>query len=159
MQLNNLSNPGFNPVDGDDIEIIHDNGAIERKKYWAPLEEVDNRPEAHVATITPENPNGVIIVGNNDITCPINTKFFISGQLLSSANELIPLTATFRMPIKATDGRIRMLLVGFNEGNFVIEVTFKESGEWFVDESLINSNLPSEQHMRFNKITAFVYDA
>jgi hypothetical protein len=35
MQITNLTNPGATPVDGDQIEIRHDSGAIERKQFTA----------------------------------------------------------------------------------------------------------------------------
>lgn len=38
MILNNLTNPGVAPVDGDWVEYVYGNGAREQKAYFAPLE-------------------------------------------------------------------------------------------------------------------------
>lgn len=39
-----LTNPNSTPVDGDWIRVVHDNGAIEEKFYYAPVEVVPDTP-------------------------------------------------------------------------------------------------------------------
>jgi hypothetical protein len=41
--IENLTNPGADPVDGDRIKITHGNGAVEIKEYHAPVDP-DPRP-------------------------------------------------------------------------------------------------------------------
>lgn len=41
MQIENLTNPGVDPVEGDLIQIVHPSGATETKHYWEPVEIVD----------------------------------------------------------------------------------------------------------------------
>lgn len=36
MIVDNLTNPGVAPVDGDQIRIVYANGATEQKQYWSP---------------------------------------------------------------------------------------------------------------------------
>lgn len=36
MEIENLSNPGETPVDGDLVRITHDSGAVEVKQYFTP---------------------------------------------------------------------------------------------------------------------------
>ena len=38
MTIENITNPGVDPIDGDWITIHHPSGAIERKTYYAPVE-------------------------------------------------------------------------------------------------------------------------
>ncbi len=37
MQIQNITNPGVAPVDGDFIRITYENGNVEEKHYWAPV--------------------------------------------------------------------------------------------------------------------------
>lgn len=37
MQIDNLTNPGVDPVDGDLVLVTHDNGATEQKTWYAPV--------------------------------------------------------------------------------------------------------------------------
>lgn len=46
MQIDNLTRPGQDPVDGDEMRYTHQNGTIEIKQYWAPV-----APEPYVPPV------------------------------------------------------------------------------------------------------------
>lgn len=48
MQIENLTHPGQDPVDGDKMRYTHANGIVEIKQYWTPVE-----PEAPVPVVDP----------------------------------------------------------------------------------------------------------
>lgn len=37
MQIENLTHPGFDPVDGDLMRYVYQSGALEEKHYWTPV--------------------------------------------------------------------------------------------------------------------------
>lgn len=46
MQIDNLTHPNQDPVDGDEMRYTHQNGTIEIKQYWSPVE-----PEPYVPPV------------------------------------------------------------------------------------------------------------
>ena len=99
----------------------------------------------------------VISAALDDVTCPVGTVLTVTAELRGHAG-VVPLTDTFRMPLRARDGREAMLVVDLVAGVAAITVPLRASGAWSVTEQSINESLPESAHMRFYGITAYVVE-
>lgn len=95
---------------------------------------------------------------NREATCPEGTVLTVSGEFLNPADEIIPITASFRTPVRASDGREKVVLVSMAEGIFTAVFKGSASGIWEVSEAGINSALPAAQHMAFAGIKIYVLE-
>lgn len=91
----------------------------------------------------------------SEVTCREGTRLTVSAEL-RSGHEVLPLTAQFRLPLRATDGRERVLLATMTNGHISIGATLRDSGIWRVDEAGINSALPAGQGFAFSGLTVYV---
>jgi hypothetical protein len=125
---------------------------------WTPPP--DLRPRLIVTEITADPAWGMAVSQDlSDVTIPAGATMTITAELRHPiANDVLPLDGTFRMPIRARDGREIVVLVGMQQGIATADIPLKQSGAWSVDEETINSGLPLEQHMQFAGITAFVVE-
>lgn len=94
----------------------------------------------------------------NDVTCPAGTVLNISAQVQIGGAPL-SVTATFRMPIVARDGREKVLLVALVGGVANFNAPMRESGVWEVTQAIINQGLPAAEQMDFAGITIYVVEA
>ena len=93
----------------------------------------------------------------DDVTCPVGAVLTVTAEL-RGASGIVPLTDTFRMPLRARDGREVMLVVSLVAGVATITVPLRESGAWSVTEQSINESLPESARMRFDGVTAYVVE-
>ena len=73
--------------------------------------------------------------------------------------QVLPLSDSFRMPMRSRDGRERVLLGHMTEGLLQIQVPLRESGVWSVTQDTVNEALPAEAHMRFAGMQVFAIEA
>lgn len=125
---------------------------------WTPPP--DPRPRLVVTAINADPAWGMAVSPElDDVTIPAGATVTITAELRHPiTDDLIPLDATFRMPIRARDGREIVVLVGVQQGIASVDIPLKSSGAWRADESTINSGLPGEQHMQFAGVTAYVIE-
>lgn len=95
--------------------------------------------------------------GTTEATLIKGTKLIPVGEL-QMGGQKVPVSARFRMPITATDGRERLILAILDQGTLTAEWTPSESGTWRVTEEAINRALPPEARMRFAGLTILVLD-
>jgi hypothetical protein len=112
------------------------------------------RPRIVITQIASSDPEALIAPG--DVTISIGESVAVLAELRAPDDSLIPLTAAFRMPVIARDGRERIVLARFENGLAEISTTFAESGVWQIRAAAINSALPVEQHMDFDGLDIYV---
>lgn len=94
-----------------------------------------------------------------DVTVPAGAVLTITAELRApDAETVLPVDATFRMPVRARDGREMVVLAGIQAGVATVDIPLRQSGSWSSTEALINSGLPHEQQMQFAGVTAFVLE-
>lgn len=91
----------------------------------------------------------------DDVTCPAGTTLTFHAAL-RQGTDVVPLTDTFRMPVRSRAGGEMMLAVEMVAGLATVTVTMSQSGAWFVTEDTINQDLPPGRRMRFGGIRVFV---
>lgn len=164
MDIINLTNPGAEPVDGDLIERRYPNGTVEQVQYWPPSSDptpAPLRPQLVVTAIVPDTEHAAQTVVHDltEVTCPAGTVLTVSAELRDPEGNLLPLSESFRMPLRARDGREKVLLAVMDGGQVTITAPFRESGAWSVTEHLINLSLPAEQQMSFAGVQVYVVEA
>jgi hypothetical protein len=92
-----------------------------------------------------------------EVTCLMGEAITFVGELQINSS-LIPLTDTFRMPVRARDGREKLLLVKVIDGKALLTVTFSSSGLWEVTEESLNEALPADRQMAFKGLKIFVVE-
>lgn len=154
MMIENLTNPGAEPVDGDMIQITHPSGAVERKPYWAPVPSPEPAMHLAITALTCTDPQALIQSG--EVTCAAGATVSATVEIRTPDGTLIPVTVSFRMPIVARDGRERILLASFVDGVATVQAALPESGVWLITEAQINAGLPVENRMRFDGLVLYV---
>lgn len=119
-----------------------------------------SRPRLVVTAIDADPAWGLAVSADlSDVTVLAGATVTISAELRAPDSEtVLPVNATFRMPIRARDGRELVVLVGLQQGIATVDIPLRASGAWRADESTINSGLPAEQRMRFAGVTAYVIE-
>lgn len=112
------------------------------------------RPRIVITQIVSSDPDALITL--SDVTISIGESVAVTVELRDPDDSLIPLTAAFRMPLVARDGRERIVLARFVDGVAEIAATLPDSGCWQVTEAKINHDLPSDQHMGFAGLDIYV---
>jgi len=91
----------------------------------------------------------------SEVTVPVGATVTATAQIMDGGN-ILPVNASFRMPVTASDGREIVALAQFVDGVAEIAIPFGASGIWSVAESTINRALPPEQQMSFAGVTVYV---
>jgi hypothetical protein len=128
------------------------------KIFTAPevVADLPQRPRIALDGITTSDIENTSIDGMYEVTCPVGTTTTVSASIVGQAGDVLPITASFRMPIQSRDGREFVVLAQFVHGVADITVPFSQSGVWSVTEAAINSALPPEQQMSFAGFTVYV---
>ena len=99
-----------------------------------------------------------LINGVSDVTCPVGTVLTVHADLRDAAGQVLPLTDSFRMPLRSRDGREKVLLAVMQDGTVTINAPLRESGAWSVTEAMINESLPPGNQMGFAGFQVFVVE-
>lgn len=94
-----------------------------------------------------------------EITCLAGAVITFKTELHSADGAILPLTDTFRMPMRSSDGREKILLVQMVDGIATITAPMRESGTWSATETTINEALPESSQMEFAGVKVFVCEA
>lgn len=124
MKIENLTNPGQAPVDGDRIRIIHDNGAIEEYTFYAPVEPVDT--------------NTYLYVDYPELST-VNTQIDLTVSVKFADNTPAPVTSTYYVPVirLADNKQAAFLTVNFTDGVASVSFTPTEPGIYIMDTGKI----------------------
>lgn len=127
----------------------------DQTEEFSPPLSAQPRPLIVITDIVCDDQNAAIQPG--DVTCAAGSSVAVTAELRDpSGSGTLPVSAAFRMPLVARDGRERYLLAAFADGVATIATTLAESGCWQIEESTINRDLPDEQHMSFAGLRIFV---
>lgn len=154
ITIENLTNPGADPVDGDMIQITHQSGAIERRRHWHAAPPPEPAMHLEITALTSSDPQAQIESG--EVTCAAGATVSATVEIRTPDGTLIPVTVSFRMPIVARDGRERILLASFVDGVATVQAALPESGVWLITEAQINAGLPAENRMKFSGLSIYV---
>lgn len=99
-----------------------------------------------------------LVNGVSDVTCPAGTVLTVHAELRDAAGTVMPLTDSFRMPLRSRDGREKVLLAVMENGVVSINAPLRESGAWSVTEAMVNESLPPDHQMGFGGFQVFVVE-
>ncbi len=118
------------------------------------------RPALVITSIEPDatHASQALINGVSDVTCPAGTVLTVHAELRDAAGAVLPLTDSFRMPLRSRDGREKVLLAVMENGVVSINAPLRESGAWSVTEAMINESLPPDHQMGFDGFQVFVVE-
>lgn len=142
-------------MDNDYLVRENPGGAVERILI-SPEPEPSPRPRIVITQIVCDDPDAVVDLDAGDVTCAAGAIVAATAELRMPDGSPLPLSAAFRMPLVARDGRERILRAQFVGGVAEIAATLPDSGCWRVTESTINQDLPEEHRMEFAGLTVFV---
>ena len=97
------------------------------------------------------------VVEGTEVTLNVGSRVAVSGRILMGG-KIVPVDASFRMPVMATDGRERLIGATAKAGIVTAAWTPKESGIWRITQALINRALPPEKRMSFLGLSVFAQE-
>lgn len=113
-------------------------------------------PEIVITSIISDKPGSVIKPDFSDIMCLVGSQLTCMAELRAQDGSVIPLTDTFKMPLRSRDNRERFVFVAFESGLATFSGAMNESGLWSINQEAINSGLPVEQHMTMKEVLIYV---
>lgn len=117
------------------------------------------RPELVITAITADVAHAAqALVSPSEVTCPAGTTLTVAGEVRVGGAK-VPLDGAFRAPVRASDGRERVVLATITQGVLSATWTVRESGIWEITESLINRDLPEAERMSFTGMKAYVLES
>lgn len=124
MIIENLTNPNQEPVDGDRIRVIHDNGATEEYEYHPYVEPPDTNTYLHVTYPT-------LSTVNSQIDLTVSVKF--------ADGSPAPVQNTYYVPVirLADSKQVAFLTIDFTDGIATTNFTPMEPGVYTVNTSMI----------------------
>ena len=146
--------PGNEPIPDDERQAVAE-AYLESIKPPPPPPVV----ELVLTSITPDAQHAAqTVVRGSEVTCPVGTTLTVAGEVRAGA-AVVPVDGIFRVPVRATDGRERVVLATITQGLLASTWCTRESGIWEVTETLINRDLPVAQRMRFAGLKGYVLEA
>lgn len=121
-------------------------------------EPVHVRPQIVVTSVTvdAEHAGESMVEGVAVATVPQGATLTVAAELRAPGGAVIASSDVFRMPLRATDGRERIVLARMTAGLISVTVPLRESGVWEISEAGINSAIPPENQMAFSGLKIFV---
>lgn len=115
-------------------------------------------PELVITAVTPDGGHAsACVVELPEVTCPLGTTLSLAGEVRVGGQK-VPVSGHFRAPIRASDGRERVVLAVITAGSLAATWTPSESGIWEVTEALINRDLPEASRFHFSGVKVYVLD-
>lgn len=119
-------------------------------------------PQIFITSVAADSANAagtMVKPGLKDVTTPKGATLTVLAELRDSQGIKLPLSDSWRMPLRARDGREKVLLAVMINGDIAITVPVPDSGVWEIRESVINESLPTAARMRFgDDMRVFVYE-
>lgn len=114
--------------------------------------------EAPALSLVIDSVTGGLMAGN-EITVTAGSTLTASGRVLQGEQVVTAFTGQFRLPIRASDGRERLILAVIAEGLVSVAWTPRESGVWSITQDLVNSGQPDAYKMAFAGLKVYVLEA
>ena len=131
-------------------------GACNLHWFSAPEE---TTPQIMIPTVVITNiDGGSFDPQQGELTLGVNTSFVATGELRIGGAIYTPYNGVFRMPIASLDGREKLILAHVVNGVVTINWTPTDSGIWSITSTLLNRDIPPEQHVSFTGLKIFVID-
>lgn len=126
--------------------------------YEAPV--VAFRPELAITQISanPEHAARTVVHGLSEVTCPTGAVLTFMAELRGPDGQVLPVSDSFRMPIRSRDGREKVLIADMVNGVITVLVPLRESGAWSVTEQTVNEALPAGRQMRFAGVQVYAVE-
>lgn len=140
--------------DGIQSDIANIGDTWDGQNFIKPVAEV--LPEIVITNIVSDKSDSIIRFDFSDISCPVGATLTCAAELRAHGGSVIPLTDSFRMPLRSRDGRERFVFVSFSSGAATFSSTMNESGLWSINQEAINSGLPAEKHMAMKEVQIYV---
>lgn len=122
--------------------------------YYKPI-----KPQLKVINVESSNPDETDISDrSDDITCPVGTTLTFDIELRINDTKVDDANKTYRTPIRARDGREKIIKIDIVDGSASVKVTMRESGCWIVDSEMVNESLDEKEKMTFSGIKVYVLD-
>ncbi len=112
-------------------------------------------PKLVVTALSSEDPTALVAADLSEVTCKSGATVSATIELRDGQESIVPIDESFRMPLRARDGRERILLVTLVGGIAQVEAVIAESGLWQVAEAAINESLPSDKYMVFDGLSIY----
>ncbi|QDQ25279.1 hypothetical protein FNU76_02320 [Chitinimonas arctica] len=103
-----------------------------------------------------------VAMDRHEVICPQGATLSFTAELRGEDSAVLPLSDSFRLPIRQQGGRDGLLLATLVEGIVTVSAPFTvpgDDGTWLVDEAAINAGLPEAAQMRFAGMTVSVFRA
>lgn len=121
-----------------------------------------NAPYIEIISVTADADHAAatfVRPGLRDVTTPRGATLTVLAELRASNGAKLPLSDSWRMPLRARDGREKVLLAVMVNGDIAITVPVPDSGVWEISEAVINESLPPDARLRFgDDMRVFVYE-
>lgn len=113
------------------------------------------RPEIVITSVSCNSQSAIITADFYEVTCGVGASVTLQASVKAGGN-VVPISASFRMPIKSSDGREEVILISIVAGLIDKTIIFDKSGIWSIDQAAINASLPDAAKMAFNGIKFYV---
>lgn len=119
--------------------------------------------EPHPGVVLPELfitevVNASYDASRNEVTVKAGNEITIKGELRYMGQLISNYTGNFRMPIRSYTDNEKIVEVNVVGGLAQMVWTPKESGIWKILASLLNRDIPPEQHVSFAGLKIYVLD-
>ncbi|QDQ24923.1 hypothetical protein FNU76_00380 [Chitinimonas arctica] len=119
------------------------------------------RPLLVITQVTSDQPiQTTVALDRHEVICPQGATLSFTAELRSEDGAVLPLSDSFRLPIRQQGGRDGLLLATMVDGIVKVSAPFTvpgDDGTWMVNEAAINAGLPEAANMRFAGITVSVF--
>lgn len=115
-------------------------------------------PSLVIVSSSSSDPDNTVFDTAGEVTCPVGTTLTFNVELHIRGQKIEGINQHYRTPIRARDGREKIIAIDIVDGAATVKVTMRESGCWEVTGEMINENLGDDEKMNFSGIRAFVVD-
>lgn len=92
-------------------------------------------------------------------TIAVSTETTIQVEAITPDGKVFPINDSFAVPMKRMEGPIeRTIGVSLNNGLAVRKINWPNSGEFEINESLVNKHLPKDKRFKMDRIVFSVYE-
>lgn len=118
-------------------------------------------PELVITAISAdaEHEASTLVQSVGEVTCAAGATLTFTAELRGADGQPLPVSDVFRLPIRARDGREKVLLATMVDGVVTITAPMRESGVWSATAAGVNEALPDAAKMSFAGATVYVCEA
>ena len=140
------------------VEAVYPGKWLFDSEIITPAEDI--RPEIVVTSLVVSEvhaPYSMVEADLSSVTLPVGATLTVTCEVRMGAT-LVPVNEAFRMPLISTDGRERVILVRFVDGVAVFSPVMNDSRIYYVNEEMVNRELPEEAKMKFKGFKVYAVE-